>query len=95
MTTTNVNTGEDTGAQMVIIDRLARIETKLDVYHAETVDHEKHLRALEAVDISDHETRIKALEGLSQTPLRAYALPVTMIGAVISMVVAIWSNVIN
>ena len=90
------STGEDTGNQMiVIVDRLARIETKLDMWHSDTLDHETRLRKLEAVDTSDHETRIKALEGHAQSPLRAYALPVTMLGAIVAMVVAIWSNFVN
>lgn len=90
------NNADDTGSQMiVVVDRLARIETKLDMYHMETVDHEKRLRELESHDTGDHETRIVSLEGRAQSPLRAYAVPVAMFASAVSVIVAVWSNFIN
>lgn len=64
-------------------ERLARIETKIDMILTSQTDHETRLRTLE--------TRQGDLERKQQTPLRAYAVPITLICSVLSVVVAVWA----
>lgn len=64
-------------------ERLARIETKIDMILAQSQDHESRIRALEQ--------RQNDLETKSESPLRAYLTPVTMFCALASLAVAIWA----
>lgn len=55
-----------TGDPGPVIERLIRIETKVDVVNTNSADHEARLRVLEADNTPgghlDHETRIRRLE---------------------------------
>lgn len=64
-------------------ERLARIETKVDMILAMSKDHETRLRTLE--------DRQGDLERKQQTPLRAYAVPLTLLCTVVSAAVALWA----
>lgn len=44
--------------QIALLERLIRIETKLDDSHNSAADHEVRIRALEAERHPDHETRL-------------------------------------
>lgn len=66
-------------------ERLARIETKIDMILGISNDHETRLRTVEA--------RQGDLERKSETPLRAYAVPITLLCTVISAAVALWAVV--
>jgi hypothetical protein len=64
-------------------ERLARIETKIDMILGISNDHETRLRTLE--------NRQGDLERQSQTPLRVYVVPITLLCTVASTVVAFWA----
>lgn len=54
---------------LALLERLIRIETKLDDSHTSSADHEARIRALESerhpehqVRLNDHETRLRRVE---------------------------------
>lgn len=54
-------------------ERLVRIETKLDQF---------------TLDLSDHELRLRTQEQHSASPLRVYAVPITMLSSIGAFIVA-------
>lgn len=69
---------------IVVGERLARIETKIDMVLDVTGDHEQRIRALE----SGHED----LARVQASPLRVYALPLSMLATLVAIVVTVWST---
>lgn len=75
---------DDTQQSMIVVgERLARIETKIDMVLDVTGDHEVRIRSLE----HGHEMLARA----QASPLRAYLPTISMATAVISMIVVLWS----
>lgn len=81
-----------------VVERLVRIETKLDVLVVQTTtdrtrleDHEVRLRELErtgvAPDVADHEIRIRGIERWK------YALPIASIATLLTGTAAIIASI--
>jgi hypothetical protein len=68
-------------------ERLARIETKIDMILTMNADHESRLRIIEG--------KQGDLERQAQAPLRAYAVPIAMVTAIASVVVSIWAMAVQ
>jgi len=70
-----------------VIQRLTRIETKLDLAVPQIENHENRIRELEPVkqQVEDHETRIRELEGKGGK--RWDAVTMALITAVLAAVV--------
>lgn len=66
-------------------ERLARIETKIDMILTMNADHESRIRIIEG--------KQGDLERQAQAPLRAYAVPIAMLTAIASVVIAVWAVV--
>ena len=81
--------------ELALLERLIRIETKLDDARLDQADHEQRIRQLETphqhhgldVRINDHENRLRGLEKFRWQLVGAYAVAGVLSGVAGSLVV--------
>lgn len=71
-----------------VLDRLVRIETKIDLSISRVDDHETRLRRLEKVRGDDHETRLRRLERVLWVAAGAAAAGGGIVGSIIRQAIA-------